>query len=233
MPLARDESNSVFALRKWHYFSLERVSLILETNVVQTLIVDEAKEVHILIVNLERADLIRVRDTLNHYTAQANVWNEARIVQVNILCPDLGCFHSYLVDIIIFFGFIDARVDIFIRARPADREDVKLLVCILFFVKLHPAVLDETALRACEANDRHLDLFIAFILVEFKLLGGHRVIWLSLDDENLCPGSNMWIHVELKVCITSSVHNTKRLFLVPVEHINFMLVALESFYNQR
>jgi len=73
MPLARDESNSVFALRKWHYFSLERVSLILETNVVQTLIVDEAKEVHILIVNLERADLIRVRDTLNHYTAQANV----------------------------------------------------------------------------------------------------------------------------------------------------------------
>ena len=73
MPLARDESNSVFALREWHYVSLERVSLILETNVVQTLIVDEAKEVHILIVNLERADLIRVRDTLNHYTAQANV----------------------------------------------------------------------------------------------------------------------------------------------------------------
>ena len=43
----------------------------------------------------------------------------------------------------------------------------------------------------------------------------------------------MRIHVELKVCITSSTDREKGIFLIPVEHENLVLVTLETLNDKR
>lgn len=88
--LAGQESDLVACLSEGHNLCLGWITLVQEADVLLRAILGEADELHVHLIHLEGRDHVWIGRALDHQAAETYVSYHAWVVQVDLLCSDLG-----------------------------------------------------------------------------------------------------------------------------------------------
>mmetsp|Transcript_1797 Transcript_1797/g.2551 ORF Transcript_1797/g.2551 Transcript_1797/m.2551 type:complete len:754 (-) Transcript_1797:774-3035(-) len=232
---AGHEGDLVASLAERHDLGLDSITRVLEADVLQLAVVSEADKLHMLIVKVEGGDLIGAGQTLDHKTAETDVRHEAGVVQVDLLCLDLGGAGLSLEcdPFIISLNFVyecAIGVEVLIRGRLADSHDDggSILVTILVCWQC-PAVLCIALKRLSEGQGRKLSFLFDS---DLYLLGSNITVGCRLADEDLLEVAHMRVHVVLEIGVTSPIGREDGASLAQVEGVDAMLFALHTLDDQ-